>query len=249
LPFQRCYHQGESTAENKGSNVFWMHLKMTLAVLVLVGTLGGMAAALGGLAAFAKWALLIAGVFFLFLIVPFSRDYLGRAGVPASARLKWWSAYALLLLCVTLGVVFTTLGMSLAVAAGIFVHVYEETVQGSATTRSLMVIVTALFTAVVGGVFFFFRLRQRLIYGATEAVAGVTIAAHRMSVEPTLGLPTETSFYFAVLTAGIYLVVRGLDNMHQAVKAGDPLVERLRAFAPAIGAKGPRASTWTRRSH
>lgn len=215
----------------QGLNVFRMHLKMTLAVLFIAATLGGTAAAMGQLPAFTRWTLVVAGVFFVYLLVPFSRDYADRPGARASARLRWWGAYALVLLCLTLGVVFTALGMALTLVAGFAIHAFEQAMQGSAATRSLMVVVTALFTAAVGGLFFIFRLRQRLIYGATEAVAGIAIAAHRMSIEPTPGLPTDTGFYFAVLTAGIYLVVRGLDNMHQAVKAGDSLMQRLKKLA------------------
>ena len=94
--------------------------------------------------------------------------------------------------------------------------------------RPLWILVTALSTAVLGAGFFYFRLRQRLLYGATEALAGIAVAAHRTSVEPGTGLPSETGFYFAVLTAGVYLVVRGLDNMHQAYRGDDPLARLLR---------------------
>jgi hypothetical protein len=211
----------------RGVSVLNMHLKMTLAVLFLTGTMGGLASALGKLQAFTTWTLLIGGIFFIYLLVPFLRDYTGRAGAGASARLKWWAAYALVLLCITLGVTFTVFGMALTIGATAFMRVFELAMQGGAASRSVMVVGTALATAAVGTAFFIFRLRQRLVYGATEAVAGISIAAHRMSIEPTPGIPTDTGFYFAVLTAGIYLVVRGLDNMHQAVKAGDPLLQRL----------------------
>jgi hypothetical protein len=101
----------------------------------------------------------------------------------------------------------------------------------SVTTKAWMVVATVSLTAVTGAAFFIFRLRQRFIYGLTEATAGIVIAAHRMNQEPGVGLPSESGFYIALLTAGIYLVVRGLDNMHQAIRAGDPFVDRVRKIS------------------
>jgi hypothetical protein len=90
--------------------------------------------------------------------------------------------------------------------------------QGGGATRMLMIAATGSVTALLGAAFFMFRLKQRLLYGLTEALAGIAVAAHRVSLERDAGLPTDTGFYFAVLTAGVYLVVRGLDNMHQGLK-------------------------------
>jgi hypothetical protein len=93
--------------------------------------------------------------------------------------------------------------------------------------RSWLSVLAAALTLAVGALFFWFRLRQRFLYGATEAVAGAAVAAHRLSVEPGQGLPGDGGFYFAILTAGVYLVVRGIDNMHLALGANadsDPFV-------------------------
>jgi hypothetical protein len=118
----------------------------------------------------------------------------------------------------------------------------------SPTGRGWMIVAVALLTAIVGGAFFVFRLKQRFVYGATETLAGMVIAGHRVSIEPGAGLPSETGFYLAVLTAGIYLVVRGLDNMHQAAAAGDPffawvktLPARLRMRLVGVEANDKRA--------
>lgn len=64
---------------------------------------------------------------------------------------------------------------------------------------------------------FLFRKKYRSIYGSTEILIGVVIAMHnaqslfeRGNLDPTL--------FFAFITAGIYLVVRGLDNIYEGNK-------------------------------
>lgn len=80
----------------------------------------------------------------------------------------------------------------------------------------------------VGLIFFWFRLRFRFIYGITEALAGTAFAMHRLGREPVIGLPSSDDFYFAMLTAGVYLVVRGFDNMHVGWKEQkDPLAKAM----------------------
>jgi hypothetical protein len=90
--------------------------------------------------------------------------------------------------------------------------------------------VTGLMTVIVGGLFFRFRLKQRFLYGLTETCVGVGVGMHRVTLEQWSGAPKNTGFYLALLTAGIYLVVRGLDNMHQARLGGDQTLERWARF-------------------
>jgi hypothetical protein len=72
------------------------------------------------------------------------------------------------------------------------------------------------FLALAGGAMLFsFRLKYRAVYGLSEATVGVLIAAQKFS-DPS-GNDAGLSFFIAFLTAGIYLVVRGLDNMHQGL--------------------------------
>ena len=54
-----------------------------------------------------------------------------------------------------------------------------------------------------------------MFYGFTEVLVGATVAGYRVATNQ--GLNTE--LYLVVLTAGIYLVVRGLDNVQQGLKA------------------------------
>ena len=78
--------------------------------------------------------------------------------------------------------------------------------------------------AAAAGLLFPFRLRYRCLYGVSEACVGLAVAANH--AWPGAGIGAE--FYLTVLTAGVYLVVRGLDNIHQGWKAkSDPLAETI----------------------
>lgn len=82
-----------------------------------------------------------------------------------------------------------------------------------------------LCTFLVGSIFFYIRLRWRVTYGFSEAMAGVLIASYRAH-DLNGEWPTQSlDFYVIMLTAGIYLVVRGLDNINQGKnQSDDPLV-------------------------
>jgi hypothetical protein len=93
------------------------------------------------------------------------------------------------------------------------------------------------FALVAGLMLFWLRLRLRLVYGLSEVIVGLAIAAWRGYGETTSGVPSSPEFYFAILTASIYLVVRGLDNMHQALQSnGDPAFNAAKKYllAPDI---------------
>jgi len=92
-------------------------------------------------------------------------------------------------------------------------------------------VLVSLTVLMLGACFFWVRLRLRFVYGATEAGLGISFAAHRYGAESSISLPAETGFYFAVMTAGVYLVVRGMDNMHQAwIEQKDPLTRIIYRF-------------------
>lgn len=87
-----------------------------------------------------------------------------------------------------------------------------------------MLILTAF--AVFGAGFFLFKFREwdRSLYGLTEVFCGMFVPAyklfsnHSMAIE--VGLETlNFDFYIFALTAGVYLVVRGLDNINQGQKS------------------------------
>lgn len=86
-------------------------------------------------------------------------------------------------------------------------------------------------TGLLGIMFFVFRLRYRCVYGLSEAIVGLMVA--RNLVSASARTESEVALYFAMLTAGVYLVVRGLDNVHQGWKArSDPVASW---FLNAVG--------------
>ena len=90
-------------------------------------------------------------------------------------------------------------------------------------------IALAVGVTLMGGlVLFIFRRNLRSTYGLTEAVVGLVVAGNR--VADYLDKPaSDTALYLTVLTAGVYLVVRGLDNIEQGLEK-DPIARKLLAF-------------------
>lgn len=84
---------------------------------------------------------------------------------------------------------------------------------GTSPIKAVFIVV--IFTLGSGILLFYFRLRCRSIYGIHEALVGLMIAAHRSISE--ISTADKTGFYLALLTACVYLVVRGLDNIHQGL--------------------------------
>jgi hypothetical protein len=83
--------------------------------------------------------------------------------------------------------------------------------------NSMTVALTVVLTLGIGIALFFFRLRRRALYGLTEVVVGVVVSVYRVTSAPVSSSLTSPDLYLVVLTAGIYLIVRGLDNLHQGL--------------------------------
>jgi len=91
----------------------------------------------------------------------------------------------------------------------------------------------------LGTILFYFRLKWRFCYGLTEAVVGVIVASQRFYSDAVLGRETSTApVLLAILTAGVYLVVRGADNMHQGLvkEPLDPIGQKVIIFLRKLGA-------------
>jgi hypothetical protein len=84
----------------------------------------------------------------------------------------------------------------------------------------------AMLVVTIGIVLFLIRLFLRATYGAMETAVGAYVGAHRFTTEFDVSASLESSFEVSVgiITAGVFLVVRGLDNMHQGVST-DPLLQ------------------------
>jgi hypothetical protein len=67
-------------------------------------------------------------------------------------------------------------------------------------------------TLMAGGMLFLFRYFLRALYGVTEILVGLQVATHNFE---TNAANPATSVLLAVLAGGVYLVVRGLDNVEQ----------------------------------
>lgn len=97
------------------------------------------------------------------------------------------------------------------------------------TSELLVLWLSAPATLLLGGAAFLFRLRFRCLYGITEVGAGLFVAWFQVRGGGGGGL-LSGAFLLAFITAAVYLVVRGLDNVHQGWKAEppDPLAAFLR---------------------
>lgn len=89
------------------------------------------------------------------------------------------------------------------------------------------ILITGILATTFAYALFFFRLRSRTLYGVTETFVGLLVAEHHaLSISNTA--TNDPSVFLAILTAGIYLMVRGLDNIHQGRLHGSTLVSQLK---------------------
>lgn len=98
-----------------------------------------------------------------------------------------------------------------------YVWLSDPTVDRRHAAAAVMLLVGAS-----GFVLFWFRLIARACYGAVEVLVGLYVAlAQIQNVAP--GRPViQESVLLGLLTAGVYLVVRGLDNVHQGCTSSKP---------------------------
>lgn len=152
--------------------------------------------------------------------------------------LRWWknglgrlAAEDFWLIAIT-PIVFYLFSIFLyAIGASIF-DVIRWVVSPTASTT-----IVAALTLGTGAALFALRLCFRSIYGLSEMLVGVLIACYRFASDAKA--TSDPNFYIAMLTAGVYLVVRGLDNVHQGLvkepkdPAASRLVDYFSRFVPA----------------
>lgn len=83
---------------------------------------------------------------------------------------------------------------------------------------SVILIITAILLYLI-------RLKFRSMYGASEILVGMLLLIHKINVgihDSNGDTIYDYKFYLVLLSAGIYLVVRGLDNFYSG-KSTDPL--------------------------
>jgi hypothetical protein len=90
------------------------------------------------------------------------------------------------------------------------------------TSRSAALVLCTPVTLVAALLLFWFRLYVRSIYGMSEVAVRLLVALSRI-LGTNAGQPILTfNELLPLLTAGVYLVVRGLDNFYIGVKSKDP---------------------------
>ncbi len=100
--------------------------------------------------------------------------------------------------------------------------------QQQSPPRGFFVGLTGILIVAFAYALFLFRLHARFFFGLTEALAGLLIALWKVPVKAD---PVLWGFdiYVAMLTAGVFLIVRGFDNMHTGLKSepGDAILKGL----------------------
>jgi hypothetical protein len=217
--------------------MLWWHLRTTLLVAafatVAIASMVFVAQYFGKLQDLQTWSLRVFAPLALFVLWNAIDDARNTYGGGSSWSSMVGSTFALLTVTVVISILLALAGI-LVVGLGSWVMpagLSAIELLRNLSSKAWLVTATTLGTLVIGIAFFVFRLFQRFLYGATEAIAGTAVAAHRISIEPGTNLPSETGFYFAVLTAGVYLIVRGLDNIHQALQGRDPFILWLSGLA------------------
>lgn len=100
-----------------------------------------------------------------------------------------------------------------------------------AATQYTVIVVGA--TLVIGFYLFAFRRDLRFLYGVSEVLVGLLVSAYRYAPQTSLW---QFDVFLPFLTAGVYLVVRGFDNIHQGLNSDpiDPFVGWLTTYRKSI---------------
>lgn len=83
----------------------------------------------------------------------------------------------------------------------------------AASTRNGSIVLATGLVVTIAAVLFYVRLRYRVLYGLSEVAAGITVAVSRLATQEGQ-VPRDADFYLAMLTAGVYLIIRGMDNVN-----------------------------------
>jgi hypothetical protein len=88
-------------------------------------------------------------------------------------------------------------------------------------------VASSLAILMLGAVLFYFRLHWRSCYGVAEASAGVVLALQKVFSFQDLNASTDLGFLAWLVTASIFLVVRGFVNVHEGL--GPPAKDKVAA--------------------
>lgn len=73
---------------------------------------------------------------------------------------------------------------------------------------------------IIGGAFYLFRKKAKVVYGMTEVAAGIYAATSRIFSDAMERNYSRGDVYLILLTAGVYLIVRGYGNIEEGLRAG-----------------------------
>jgi hypothetical protein len=153
-----------------------------------------------------------------------------------------WAIAFVLVMSAVFGYLLVLIGYSWISIIG---EVYKFATSPAFSTGASVVLV-GLGTLVVGMLLFAIRLKWRCLYGASEAMVGVVVASQRF-YHDAVATDTPTPFIvLAILTAGVYLVVRGADNIHQGLTKApfDPFGQRIIRGLDSLGQNRSWRSYW-----
>lgn len=167
---------------------------------------------------------LIIGIVFVFImILPYF-----RMGIKKAFEDEWvlnFVIFKAVFLIPTAGLFYYSL----------FVSLYDLSIFIYKKSSGNLTIVVPTFSALALGIMLYkFRLKQRVLYGVSEIMVGVTVTVFHARTSYPAGHLDNPELYIAILTAGIYLIVRGLDNIDQGIKSksNNPLLRWLFGSPP-----------------
>ena len=122
-------------------------------------------------------------------------------------------------------------GVTLYSVGGSALDLYEW-FKSPTHSKANVLIGTAIFSIYSALSLFLFRLYLRSLYGLTEAIVGIVVILYLADREFT-SKGGDLGFYLTFMTGGIYLIVRGFDNIHQGLTR-EPLDPIAKAALPFI---------------
>lgn len=119
-------------------------------------------------------------------------------------------------LAVTVGVMVALPFLALGVSYWLFTFVALYDLAASPDVEAIRTVSALLgATLLVSACLFWFRLKCQFLYGCSEACVGVLVALLRILSDAETAQVSTPQFLLLLLTAGVYLIVQGFDNMHK----------------------------------
>lgn len=180
---------------------------------------------------FFKLPIILSAIFstlsFVISITSGTKNNFSRKLLPGAKAALGTAAFAVVVMSIILGTTFSLERLWDYASSNITSSYKTSMLAGAATF-------------IFGLLFFLIRTIWRVTYGISEIIAGVCIASYRAFGTKEWLISVNMDLYLVVLTAGVYLVVRGLDNVSQGIKqSNDPMVRAWRWLKPRVLVSNP----------